>query len=218
MCVSLQQQLCVFVLQQGKKSVCERLFSQKRAHTWKRLKERRWALPGRLSFCERVRKIVRCVVHDGKKAGVGRQRRQGEEGDNLQNVWLWGGKLSQLKDSDHQKCMIGQRRKRDSEASLEAWVLLFVGRTWSDAVTRTMVVGCWFVTTGGFFILLEAADCLWNHFIKRRTDVIVSFHVINIIHLFFEILVFWSKEKQFGWAEMWNPKRFYTQTPKGINA
>lgn len=40
-----------------------------------------------------------------------------EEGDKLQNVWLWGGELSRLKYSDHQTSMVGQRGKHDSGAA-----------------------------------------------------------------------------------------------------
>lgn len=42
---------------------------------------------------------------------------QQEEGDKLQNVWLWEGELSRLKDSDHQTSTVGQRGKRDSGAA-----------------------------------------------------------------------------------------------------
>lgn len=52
------------------------------------------------------------------RAEAGRWRRRREEGDKLQNVWLWGGELSRLKGSDHQQCTAGQRGKRDSEARL----------------------------------------------------------------------------------------------------
>lgn len=52
----------------------------------------------------------------GKRQGAGRG--QGEEGDDLQNVWLWGGELPRLTDSDHQKSTAGQRGKRDSGVRL----------------------------------------------------------------------------------------------------
>lgn len=101
----------MFVLQQGEtKSVCELLL-----HTegWTRAK----------GSGEHFQINYHRVVHDEKRAGA-----WGGGGD-LQNVWLWGGELPRLKDSDHQKSTAGQRGKRDSRASLEAWVPLLVGRT-----------------------------------------------------------------------------------------
>lgn len=42
---------------------------------------------------------------------------QQEEGDKLQNVWLWGGELPRLKYSDHQMSTLGQRGKYESIAA-----------------------------------------------------------------------------------------------------
>lgn len=42
---------------------------------------------------------------------------QQEEGDKLQNVWLWEGELPRLKYSDQQTSTVGQSGKHDSGAA-----------------------------------------------------------------------------------------------------
>lgn len=55
-----------------------------------------------------------CTMHDGKwciegaEAATLKQQEEEEVGDKLQNVWLWGGKFSRLKHSDHQTCAEGR--------------------------------------------------------------------------------------------------------------
>lgn len=89
----------------------------------------------------------------GQGAGVGREGGRGEEGGDLQNVWLWGGELPRLKDSDHQKSTAGQRGKRDSRVRL--WLSgglgSFIG--WQN-------MKCCSDPTMVSLILLDAADCL----------------------------------------------------------
>lgn len=86
------------------------------------------------------------VVHDGKRAG-------GWGGGDLQNVWLWGGELPRLKDSDHQKNAAGQRGKGDSggRLRLSGGLGSFIG--WQD-------MKCCSDPTMVSLILLDAADCL----------------------------------------------------------
>lgn len=52
-------------------------------------------------------------------------------GAKLQNVWLWRGELSQLRDSDHQTCTVGQRGKCDSKAMflVSGGLILLAGHT-----------------------------------------------------------------------------------------
>lgn len=95
-----------------------------------------------------------CMMGKRQGAEAGGWRRR-EEGDKLQNAWLWAGELSRLKDSDHQTCTAGQRGNvivKPGCGSPQAWLLLLVGRKRTDAATLTMAVGRWFCHNWKFLL------------------------------------------------------------------